>query len=62
MAGCRSGTYGVEFDVWFRERDLHAAGELEKVIEYFREKGYLYEEEGARGSGQLTLAMTRIAC
>ncbi len=40
-------SYGVEFDVWFRERDLHAAGELEKVIEYFREKGYLFEEEGA---------------
>lgn len=40
-------TYGVEFDRWFRERDLHAAGELEKAIEFFREKGYLFEEDGA---------------
>jgi arginyl-tRNA synthetase len=39
--------YGVEFDLWFRERDLHAQGKLEEVIAFFREKGYLYEEEGA---------------
>ncbi|HPT83458.1 MAG TPA: arginine--tRNA ligase [Limnochordia bacterium] len=39
--------YGVEFDLWFRERDLHASGALEAVIEFLREKDLLYEEEGA---------------
>lgn len=39
--------YGVEFDLWFRERDLHARGELESIIALFREKGYLYEKDGA---------------
>lgn len=39
--------YGVEFDLWFRERDLHAQGKLEQVIDFFREKGLLYEEDGA---------------
>ncbi|MGI6148296.1 MAG: arginine--tRNA ligase [Firmicutes bacterium] len=39
--------YGVEFDLWFRERDLHAQGRLEELIEFFRDKGHLYEEDGA---------------
>ena len=40
-------SYGVEFDLWFRERDLHAQGALEAVIEYLREKGLMFEEDGA---------------
>ncbi|MGB4494350.1 arginine--tRNA ligase [Candidatus Darwinibacter acetoxidans] len=39
--------YGVEFDLWFRERDLHEAGALEAVIQFLKEKGLLFEEEGA---------------
>lgn len=39
--------FGVEFDRWFRERELHEAGELEKVVEFLREKGLLYEKDGA---------------
>jgi arginyl-tRNA synthetase len=39
--------YGVEFDLWFRERDLHQAGALEQVIEILREKGYIFEAEDA---------------
>jgi arginyl-tRNA synthetase len=39
--------FGVEFDVWFRERELHSTGQLEKVIEYLDEAGFLYEQEGA---------------
>ena len=31
--------YGVEFDLWFRERDLHAQGALEAVIEFFAREG-----------------------
>lgn len=39
--------YGVEFDLWFRERDLHSAGALENVIDYLRERGFLFEAEDA---------------
>ncbi|NLV90910.1 MAG: arginine--tRNA ligase [Firmicutes bacterium] len=39
--------FGVEFDVWFRERELHEAKAVEKVIEVLGEKGLLYESEGA---------------
>lgn len=39
--------YGVEFDLWFRERDLHAAGALQEVIAYLQDRGYLFEAEDA---------------
>jgi len=44
---------GVDFDVWFSERTLHAAGpdggpsEVERGIEALREAGYIYEHETA---------------
>lgn len=40
--------YGVEFDLWFRERDLHAAGALEEAIDFLAERGLLFEAEDAR--------------
>ncbi|NMA61550.1 MAG: arginine--tRNA ligase, partial [Firmicutes bacterium] len=39
--------YGVEFDLWFRERDLHAAGALQEVIAYLQDRDYLFEAEDA---------------
>ncbi|NMB46502.1 MAG: arginine--tRNA ligase [Firmicutes bacterium] len=39
--------FGVEFDVWFRERELHKANRLEKVIKFLEQAGFLYEEDGA---------------
>ncbi len=39
--------FGVEFDVWFRERDLHKSRQLEKVIDYLDDKGLIYEQDGA---------------
>ena len=39
--------------------DLHAQGKLEEVIAFFREKGYLYEEEGALWFRSTALGMTR---
>jgi len=44
---------GVDFDVWFSERTLHAPGEaggpsaIERGIERLAEAGYVYEHEGA---------------
>jgi len=39
--------FGVEFDVWFSERTLHQAKEIEKTTEYLKEKGKIYEKDGA---------------
>jgi len=44
---------GVDFDVWFSERTLHAPGadggpsEIESAILALRERGYIYDHEGA---------------
>jgi arginyl-tRNA synthetase len=39
--------FGAEFDNFYSETKLHQSGEIEKALELLREKGYLYEEEGA---------------
>ena len=41
------GAYGVEFDRWFSERALRESGEAARVLERLRERGYVYEAEGA---------------
>ena len=33
--------------MWFRERDLHQGRELDKVIQFMQEAGFLYEQDGA---------------
>jgi len=39
--------FGVVFDTYFSEATLHASGALEKVIGTLREKGHVYEADGA---------------
>lgn len=39
--------FGVEFDRWFRERDLHRDGRVAQAVEALRERGFVYEEDGA---------------
>jgi len=39
--------FGIEYDVWFSEKTLHDQGKVEAVIEYLRERDYIYEQEGA---------------
>ncbi|MDR1164414.1 MAG: arginine--tRNA ligase [Deltaproteobacteria bacterium] len=39
--------FGVEFDSWFSEKSLIASGELEKAVALLREKGLVYEKDGA---------------
>jgi len=41
------GNFGINYDVWFSEKFLHESGQVNNVIECLREKGYIYEEEGA---------------
>jgi arginyl-tRNA synthetase len=39
--------FGVKFDVWFSERSLYQTKYVEKTINFLREKGLLYEKDGA---------------
>ena len=44
--------FGVDFDVWFSERTLHETGPdgataIERAIDDLRERGYIFEHEGA---------------
>ena len=39
--------FGVEFDVWFSERSLYKQNKLQEVIELLKQRGFLYEKEGA---------------
>ena len=40
-------TFGVDFDVYFHENDLHTSGAVERAIAKLRGLGHLYEHEGA---------------
>ncbi len=40
--------FGVTFDNWFSEQSLHDAGAVHEVVEILREKGYVYEKDGAQ--------------
>jgi len=39
--------FGVAFDVYFHEDDLHESGAVERAIDRLRELGHLYEADGA---------------
>ncbi len=38
---------GVHFDVWTTEASLHEGGWVDRAVERLRERGYLYEQDGA---------------
>lgn len=39
--------FGVKYDVWFSEKLLHESGAVSAVLDELRDKGYIYENEGA---------------
>ncbi|MFO8060849.1 MAG: arginine--tRNA ligase [Bacillota bacterium] len=39
--------YGVEFDRWYRESEVRASGGPERVLRLLRERGHLYDSQGA---------------
>jgi arginyl-tRNA synthetase len=39
--------FGVDFDVFFHENDLHESGAVEHAVERLRELGHIYELDGA---------------
>lgn len=40
-------SYGIHYDVWFSEKTLHASGAIEHALSLLKERGYLFEHEGA---------------
>ncbi len=40
-------TYRIDYDVWFRESSLYADGLVDKVIGMLRDRGAIYEQDGA---------------
>jgi len=39
--------FGVDFDVYFHENDLHTSGAVQRAVERLRELGHIFEEDGA---------------
>lgn len=39
--------FGVTFDQWFSEQSLYDSGKVDADIRYFKEKGLVYEQDGA---------------
>lgn len=39
--------FRVRFDVWFSETSLYENGKIEPMLEILREKGHIYEQDGA---------------
>ncbi len=39
--------FRVSFDVWFSETSLYEKGEVERIVDHLRERGYVYDKDGA---------------
>ncbi|MFC1667239.1 arginine--tRNA ligase [Candidatus Omnitrophota bacterium] len=39
--------FGVHFDVWYSQKELSASGKIKKALGILKEKGFLYEKDGA---------------
>jgi arginyl-tRNA synthetase len=39
--------FGVDFDVYFHENDLHDSGAVDRAVARLRELGHIYEQDGA---------------
>ncbi len=39
--------FGVKFDVWYSQESLRRSGKIGKALELIKDKGYLFQEDGA---------------
>ncbi|MDP6685690.1 MAG: arginine--tRNA ligase, partial [Candidatus Omnitrophota bacterium] len=39
--------FGVHFDVWFSQKKLSTAKKIEKALSFLKDKGFVYEKDGA---------------
>lgn len=44
---CDLESFGVTFDCWFSEQSLYDSGKVAEVIEMYRNRGIVYEKDGA---------------
>lgn len=49
LGDCRDdlAEFGVRFDRWFSEKSLYDTGMVERAVETLKQRGYLYEQDGA---------------
>ena len=49
LSAIREGleAFGVTYDNWFSEQSLHDSGAVKAVVEELRQRGYVYEKDGA---------------
>jgi len=40
--------FGMNFDYWTSQKELRKSGKIEKVLDFLKKKGFLYELDGAR--------------
>ncbi|KUK54099.1 MAG: Arginine--tRNA ligase [Desulfotomaculum sp. 46_296] len=40
-------SFGVSYDVWFSEQDLHKKGFIQEIVDRLNSMGFLYEHDGA---------------
>ena len=40
-------TFGIRFDSWFSESSLHSGGKTDETLKILREKGQIYDKDGA---------------
>ncbi|MFM9413847.1 arginine--tRNA ligase [Peptococcus simiae] len=50
VEGIRRGleAFGVTYDKWFSEKSLHESGAVQAVVDTLRDRGYVYEKDGAQ--------------
>jgi len=39
--------FGIKFDYWYSQKGLRKSGEIERVLDSLKKKGFLYEKDGA---------------
>ena len=42
-----TGNYGINYDVWFRESELHKNGKVMEIVDKLKEKGLAYDKDDA---------------
>ena len=47
MIKCDLNDFGVNFDVWYSQKKLSMSGRIEKAIAILKDKGFVYEKDGA---------------
>ncbi len=52
--------FRVSFDVWFSETSLYQKDKITPSLDVLKERGYIYEKDGATGLNQQISMMIKI--